>query len=438
MATAEGTRRILARAVERGVLHPRNVRTLGPSANTLSCSALGFGAYRIGGGDSEASHASALRAALQAGVNLVDTSSHYAAPKIGIHGASERLVGQTLAAAIAAGDVAREEVIVCTKVGHVEGGVKPPSDAVQISGQGDGGNDGLAASDHWHSIGSDFVEAEVRASGERLGTPPDFVLLHNPEYFLSARLRERIAIGDAWDEMYGRLAEAFRSLERLCDEGAIGSGYGLSANFLSCLFSTTGRANTYEALMLDRVVDAAKAASGGGGKPSRLHIAQMPLNAIESGAALGRGRVVPDASEGDLTLAGRLGLAVVTNRPLQAIPIPGASSGDWGRGNSSYVHIREAKPIGAVAALIQRILRDAIAQHGGNAENIPLQQLSAQLALSAPSVTCTLLGMRAERYVSDASDVLRAEPLKPEVVSQVFQAVREAMDEMGGQRRGLW
>jgi len=69
---------------------------------SLSCSPLGFGAYRVGGGEHEASHARALRAAIRAGVNFIDTSSHYSAAAAADkskdnHGASERFITQVLA-----------------------------------------------------------------------------------------------------------------------------------------------------------------------------------------------------------------------------------------------------------------------------------------------------------------------------------------------------
>merc|ERR1719254_82393 len=102
--------------------------------------------------------------------------------------------------------------------------------------------------------------------------------------------------------MYERLERAFGALEALCDQGAIGHGYGVSANFLSCLFSTTGRPNIYEALALDRVLDAAARAAGGRDR-HRLQLVQLPLNAVESGAVLGRGEAVPEAAEGDCDLA---------------------------------------------------------------------------------------------------------------------------------------
>lgn len=107
-------------------------------------------------------------------VNVFDTSSHYE---------NESFLGPVLGESSL-----REEFILCTKVGHVRG--EPPKGAVPIKG------------DDWHCIEPSFVEAEVRACKERLGTVPDIVFLHNPEYMLSARLKQQVPIADAWDEMY--------------------------------------------------------------------------------------------------------------------------------------------------------------------------------------------------------------------------------------------
>ncbi|CAE8584566.1 unnamed protein product [Polarella glacialis] len=443
MATADGTRRFLQRAVERGLLHPANVRHLGQPQ--LSCSASGFGAYRVGGGDQEVAHGLAMRSALRAGMNLFDTSSHYSegskassssdpASHSSLHGASERLVGRVIAEAADAGEASRDELIVCTKLGHVARGVEPPPGAVSI-----GTHSGDAGSDDWHSIEPGFVESEVHASKERLGTVPDFVLLHNPEYLLSMRLKQKVSIGDAWDEMYAALTESFKVLERLCSEGQIASGYGVSSNFLSCSFSNTGRSNVYEALVLERVVEAAAAAAKSQGSGEhRMRIAQMPLNAFESGALLGRGAVVPEAAEGDCHSAARLGVSVITNRPLHAIPIPGVSTGDWGRSGDSHLHLREVKPMGTMPSLVKRVLVEALRDGGVQMEPAPpLQQVALRLAISAP-VSLSLIGARSERYVEDVSAVLQAEPFSGDQVKRAMLAVRTAAEELGCERRGFW
>ncbi|HTS01003.1 MAG TPA: aldo/keto reductase, partial [Thermoanaerobaculia bacterium] len=59
-------------------------------------------------------HRRAHLEALEAGVNLVDTSTNYADRH------SETLVGEVLAAALARGFVRREDVVVVTKAGYLQ------------------------------------------------------------------------------------------------------------------------------------------------------------------------------------------------------------------------------------------------------------------------------------------------------------------------------
>jgi len=329
--------------------------------------------------------------------------------------------------------------VVCTKLGHAELGKPAPPGAVPIRPEGQGANQ-----DVWHSIHPEFVDAEVRASRERLGTPPDFVLLHNPEYFLSAQMQQRVPIGEAWDEMYERLGQSFEALEALCDEGVISSGYGVSGNFLSCMFSTTGRGNLYESLALDRLVDVAAAAAARRGKEGghRFRIAQLPLNAVEAGAVLGRGGAVPEAAEGDCVLGTRLGLGIVANRPLNALPLPGVSTGDWGRQGATHWQLRDKTPMGAVESLLKRVLLEALQAEGGvlegDASKIPLQHLALKLSLSSPGVSSTLCGMRAEAYVEDAAAVLKQAPFSAVQVEKAMSMVRIAAEELGCEKRGLW
>eukprot|EP00746_Dinoflagellata_sp_MGD_P125683 gnl/MRDRNA2_/MRDRNA2_60510_c0_seq1.p1 gnl/MRDRNA2_/MRDRNA2_60510_c0~~gnl/MRDRNA2_/MRDRNA2_60510_c0_seq1.p1 ORF type:complete len:429 (+),score=95.41 gnl/MRDRNA2_/MRDRNA2_60510_c0_seq1:53-1339(+) len=428
MATAEGTRRFLQRCVSAGRLNKVHVRPLGQTG--LQCAAIGYGAYRVGGGDSEAAHAATIREAIQkAGINMLDTSSHYSAAKEGkdIHGASEAMIGRTLREMVTEGIVERDEIVLCTKVGHVDVAQEPPEGAVRLA----------ANADFWHSIEPNFVDAEVRASASRLGTSPDFVMLHNPEYFLTDQLLSRVAIADAWDEMYDRLRATFEALEKLCDEGVISSGYGVSGNFLSCYFSTSGRGNTYEALHLERVVEAAAAAAGGG--EHRMKLIQLPLNAIENGAILGRENIMAEASQGDCSLAAQLGLGVVVNRPLNAIPVPGMQSGDWGR-HEQHIRLKDTKPMPPTQALLRRVIIEALQEGGGlpegSSEN--LQILSLRLASCAPCVDVCLNGMRTSRYVSDAAAALQEGLLPADAALNAFNKVRMACQEMGGQKRGLW
>src|SRR5690242_2642848 len=71
----------------------------------------GFGCYRVDASVKE--HRHALKKALRAGINLIDTSANYS------DGGSEKLVGAVLEEMIMAGELVRESVVVVSKVGYL-------------------------------------------------------------------------------------------------------------------------------------------------------------------------------------------------------------------------------------------------------------------------------------------------------------------------------
>src|SRR3954463_575224 len=103
-ADAESTARSAAR------LGPHAAAPLGTTGLTVS--RLGFGGYRVD--DAHPLFAQALGRALQ-GCNLIDTSTNYT------DGGSERLIGEVLTAEHTAHRLRREDVVVVSKVGYVQG-----------------------------------------------------------------------------------------------------------------------------------------------------------------------------------------------------------------------------------------------------------------------------------------------------------------------------
>src|SRR5271168_2087575 len=79
----------------------------------LFVSPVGFGGYRIE--EEEPQHAAALKLALRSGCNLIDTSSNYGG------GSSERLVGKIVRELVESREMRREEIVLVTKVGYVQG-----------------------------------------------------------------------------------------------------------------------------------------------------------------------------------------------------------------------------------------------------------------------------------------------------------------------------
>jgi uncharacterized protein len=278
-ATPDGTAR---RAGDRPGYRP-----LGRTGLTVS--AVGFGGYRTGRDDPD--HRAALRAALAAGVNLIDTSSNYAL------GDSERLVGEVLAE----GAVPRDEVVVVTKIGYVQG---PNLDLARArAAEGRPFPEMVEYMDGcWHCIHPEFLADQLGRALDRLGLETvDVLLLHNPEYFLSdaAQRSDGRPLEDVRAAFYDRLARAFAYLDGAVADGRIGR-YGVSSN--TCV----SPADDPEATSVARM----HAASDG-----RMAVLQLPYNLFEPGALL-----EPNTPEGSALDAARdRGLGVLVNRPLNAM-----------------------------------------------------------------------------------------------------------------------
>lgn len=284
---------------------PGAFRPLGKTG--LTASLLGFGCYRVHA--QVPHHAVALAKAFAEGVNLVDTSSNYG------DGGSERMVGDVLAREIARGAVRREEIVVVSKVGYVQGGNmdvvleakkarNPFPEVVEYMDE------------CWHCIHPRFLEDQLGRSMRRLGVEHlDVYLLHNPEYFFTD-LKHRGALEDedsldrARETFYGRVREAFRFLQAKVNEGVLGA-YGVSSNTFG------GDAEEADFVSLERCLRVAEevgAELGGDG----FAVVQAPLNLYEGGPALEKNQFGGEEPRSFLRLAADSGLGVLINRPLNA------------------------------------------------------------------------------------------------------------------------
>lgn len=270
-------------------VHPDAVRALGKTG--LRAAKIGYGAYRARADIQE--HRQTLADALAAGCNLIDTSTNYS------DGLSERLIGETLTTLIQHEKIERSETIIVSKAGYVQGSNykrarqaeadgAPYPEMVQYA-------DGL-----WHCIHPVWLEEELERSLERLRLERlDFLLLHNPEYFLSHAAKRGVPLKEAREAFYERVRRAFETMERFAEEGLI-SWYGVSSN-------------TFAAPMNDPThVSLERLLTFGG----RFAAAQLPFNLLETGAVY-----EPAAEDGQtfLQLAQENEIAVFVNRPLNAI-----------------------------------------------------------------------------------------------------------------------
>jgi len=345
----------------------------------LSVSAVGFGGYRTGRKSPE--HRAALAAALDAGVNLVDTSSNY------MLGDSERLIGEVLASS----GVPRDEVVIVSKIGYLQGpnlnlaqereaAGRPFPEMVKYM-------DGC-----WHCVSPAFLDDQLGRALDRLGLETiDVLLLHNPEYFLSDAAHRGLTDLEAIrDQFYDRLRRAFGYLDGAVADGRIG-WYGVSSN--SCVSPP----DDPEATSVSRMV----AASGG-----RMAVLQLPYNLFETGALL-----EPNTPEGTaLDAAGAFDLGVLVNRPLNAM--------------AGKRLVRLADPPRPGAPNSDEALQARVASLG---------QREAALAAHAPGVEPPRISeMLLERWEELAYPQAFQQVLRFEVVPEAQRGLRVVLDAAGG------
>ncbi len=362
-ATAAATRTYAERFPE--------IRYLQLGDTGLEVSGAGFGAYRID--TSFPHHRQALRKALLSGINLVDTSANYTG------GGSELLIGSVVEDLENEGALLRNEIVIVSKAGYLQGRVYNLSQNLK--------KDGRAypdlveyAPNLEHCVHPAFLEDQLTASLGRLNCGAvDVFLLHNPEYYLMWAQKQAIDAVTAQSEYYRRIRVAFEHLEKEVGRGRIGS-YGISSNTFPVPESD------YDHTSLERVIKIAN-------EISPLHnfkVVQMPFNLIEHGAATSRTANGFTALE----LAHRHNLGVLVNRPLNAIF------------NSGLVRLSEENGQA-------NELRQTLAQLDKDWEAPTLSQAAVRALRSTTGVHSVLVGMREESYVADiVAELTRQCPIR--------------------------
>ena len=274
----------------------------------LITSKIGYGTYRVH--DQDETQTETLETAIEAGCNLIDTSSNYT------DGGSETLIGNVLQKMIAASKIQREEIILVSKVGYMQG--QNLEQAQQREGSGNPWEEVVKYMEGcWHCIHPDFLTDQWTRSTDRLGLETiDVYLLHNPEYFLSdAKNRSALSSWDTTqDEFYDRVYRAFVQMERFVVDGKIRC-YGISSNtFPSSQID-------FEYVSLNRVYEAAAKAAEtvyGDHAVSHFKVIQLPYNLLEPEALTEANNEINGKRVTVLETAQSLGLGVLVNRPLNA------------------------------------------------------------------------------------------------------------------------
>jgi aryl-alcohol dehydrogenase-like predicted oxidoreductase len=292
-ATTAGTQRFAERATNGGDFHRQFPRK-------LTVSALGIGSYLGDCTDEEDKryHAS-VREAINSGVNFIDTASNYRCQR------SERAVGRAVVEAIAAGEVRRDELVICTKGGYVALDGEPPTsrEAYEKWLHEALFAPGILTSDDLvrggHSLAPTFLAHQIEQSLTNLGLRSiDVYYLHNPEEQLLAH--DRATFRD-------RIRDAFALLEERALAGEIG-GYGC-ATWLGLRVPPDHKQH----LSLADLVTVAREV---GGTAHHFRAVQLPVSLAMPEAARLQTQLLGRKLVSVLVAAEALGLGLVASAPL--------------------------------------------------------------------------------------------------------------------------
>ena len=337
----------------------------------LWTSSIGLGSY-LGEADdrTDALYAEAIRAALARGCNVLDAAINYRCQR------SERTIGKTLETLIAAGTIAREEVILCTKGGYLPFDERVPADPARYLVD-TVINAGLAAYDDivagCHCLAPAYLDRALSASLVNLRVQTiDVYYLHNPEQQLDEVSQ---------DAFLRRLEAAFALLEERAQDGVIRS-YGVATwNGLRCNPQSRGY------LSLEALVGLAARIGGAG---HHFRVIQLPYNLAMPEAASFRNQTVEGEAMTVLQAARRLGLSVVISASLLQSKL------------SRLPPTFESR-IPGLSTSAQRAI---------------------QFARSTPGVTTALVGMKQSAHVEENLALARHPLLAAEEIANLFDRSR--------------
>ncbi len=355
-ASAEGTARYRDRFPqlrEAGLFRrPEHV----PEAGELWLSSVGLGTY-LGEPDDAADQAytEAIATALRSGINVLDTAINYR------HQRSERTIGAALKRLIEAGELQRDEVLVCTKAGYLsfDGNMPPDPRGYFLREYVEPGIlDPKQLAGGIHCMAPAYLENQIERSRHNLGVETiDVFYVHNPESQLADVSREVFA---------HRLKDAFAMLEKQVKAGRL-RYYGMATwNAFRVAEGARDYINLFEAEEMARET---------GGERHHFRFVQLPFN-----LAMPEAYALPNQISGKqkmslLAAASRLGIGVMGSATLH--------QGKLTRGLPEFI----GRTLGMAS----------------DAEN------AIQFSRSAPGLTTSLIGMGRKEHV--------AANLKPALVS---------------------
>ena len=366
-ATAEGTARYRDRFPQfREAEHFRQPNHV-PGVANLWLSSIGEGTY-LGEPDDavDASYTDAITASLRSGINVLDSAINYR------HQRSERNIGSALAALVTAGEVRRNEVLVCTKAGYLSFDGNLPADpreyfVMQYVETGILNPKDLAGGTH--CIAPHYLENQIERSRRNLGLETiDVFYLHNPETQLA----------DVSQEVFQqRLRHAFEALERQVEDGKL-RYYGMAT---WNAFRVPDGSRDYISLPAT-----AQIAHEVGGDHHHFRFIQMPFNLAMPEAFGLANQTLGKKNLSVLSVAQQLGIAVIGSATLYQ---------------------------GRLAHSLPSFIRETLGMKG-DAEN------AIQFARSTPGITTALVGMGNSVHVAANLKPALVQPARLDEWSRLF------------------
>jgi aryl-alcohol dehydrogenase-like predicted oxidoreductase len=359
-ATQEGTMRYAEKL--RGIAADGHFRQVGD----LVLPSMGIGTYLGQANDStDSSYAAAIVAAVESGINLIDTAINYRLQR------SERSVGTALKV-LAHKGFARDEIVVCTKGGYLTPDGSMPADAnryffEEYLQKGIFTAKDIAAGSH--CMTPRYLENQLGRSLKNLGVDCiDIYYLHNPETQLSELVKP---------EFLNRIREAFEFLESAVAREKI-QFYGMA--------TWNGFRQEKSARDAMQLVELAAIAKEIAGEKHHFRFVQLPFNLAMTEALTLGNQTLDAAQKTIMEAADELGITLIASASLLQ---------------------------GQVAQNLPTFVAEAL-----GLENDAERAL--QFARSAPGITTALVGMSRTSHVQANSRLIEVPPAGLEQFSKLF------------------
>jgi aryl-alcohol dehydrogenase-like predicted oxidoreductase len=359
-ATPEGTKRYAGKF--QGAAAEGHFR----EAETLTISSLGVGTYLGQPNEStDASYTAAIVAAVESGINLIDTAINYRLQR------SERSIGTALKI-LAKKGISRDEIVVCTKAGYLTPDGSMPTDPnryffEEYVQKGVFTTKDIAGGSH--CMTPRFLENQLGRSLKNLQVDCiDVYYLHNPETQLS---------DVAPTEFLKRVREAFIFLESAVTRNQI-QYYGMAT-----WNGFRQEKGARDLMQLPQLVDIAKEIAG---EQHHFRFVQLPFNLAMTEALTVGNQVIHSETKTIMEVADELGVQLIASASLLQ---------------------------GQVAQNLPGFVAEAL-----GLENDVERAL--QFARSAPGITAALVGMSRTAHVEANTRLVAVPPAGLEQFSKLF------------------